>query len=83
MTNTLVVPSRGGKQAYHNAALAHSLTGQWTAAHDKAFMVLKIVLTSVPVVKGLKYDGRHFIVTTDGCKDGFAGVLCQCFDWVD
>ena len=83
MANTLVVPNGGSKQAYHNAAWTHNLTGQWTAAHDKAFMVLKIVLTSTPVVKGPKYDGTHFIVTTDGCKAKCAGVLCQCFDWVD
>ena len=35
------------------------------------------------MVKGTKYDRSHFIVTTDGCKDGFAGVLAQRFEWVD
>jgi len=35
------------------------------------------------MVKGPKYDRSHFIVTTDGCKDGFARVLAQRFEWVD
>ena len=52
-------------------------------AHDKAFVTLKVALTSAPVVKGPKYDGSAFIVTTDGCKDGFAGILSQRFSWED
>ena len=83
LANTLVVPAGGGKQAYRNAARAHHLQEQWTSAHDKAFVILKIALTSAPVVKGPKYDGSSFIVTTDGCKDGFAGILSQCFEWED
>jgi RNase H-like domain found in reverse transcriptase len=35
------------------------------------------------VIKPPKYDGSHFIVTMDGCKDGFAGVLSQKFTWTD
>jgi len=83
LANTLIVPSGGGKQAYRNAARAHHLQEQWTSAHDKAFVILKIALTSAPVVKGPKYDGSSFIVTTDGCKDGFAGILSQRFNWED
>jgi hypothetical protein len=83
LANTLIVPKVGGKQAYRNAARAHHLTDQWTPAHNKAFIVLKVALSSAPVVKSPKYDGSHFIVTTDGCKDGFAGVLSQGFSWVD
>ena len=51
------------------------------AEHAKAFVVLKAALTSSPVLKGPKYDSSSFTVTTDGCKDGFAGVLTQCFQW--
>lgn len=72
-----VVPKVGGKQAYRNAAQAHRLADQWTPAHSKAFVILKVALSSAPVVKSPKYDGCHFVVTTDGCKDGFAGVLSQ------
>jgi hypothetical protein len=80
LTNLLEVPKGGGKHSYRNAARAHCLEDHWTPAHDKAFVVLKIALTSAPVVKGPKYDGTHFIVTTDGCKDGFAGILSQRFE---
>ena len=34
---------------------------------------------SEPVLRGPKYDGTPFIVTTDGCKYGFAGMLTQRF----
>jgi hypothetical protein len=83
LANTLVVPAGGGKQAYWNAAWTHYLQEQWMPAHDKAFVTLKITLTSAPIVKGPKYDGSSFIVTTDKCKDGFAGILSQRFSWED
>jgi RNase H-like domain found in reverse transcriptase/Reverse transcriptase (RNA-dependent DNA polymerase) len=83
LANTLSIPKGAGKQAYHDAARAHQLLGQWNKAHDKAFIVLKIVLSSTPVVKAPKYDGSHFIITMDGCKDGFARVLSQKFTWTD
>ncbi|KIM44036.1 hypothetical protein M413DRAFT_49910, partial [Hebeloma cylindrosporum] len=54
-----------------------SLQGKWTSTHNKAFIMLKIALTSEPVLKGPKYDGTPFVVTTDGCKFGFAGMLSQ------
>jgi hypothetical protein len=77
LANTLIVPTVGSKQAYHNAARAHRLLDQWTPVHDKAFVILKVALSSALVVKSPKYDGSHFVVTTDRCKDGFAGVLSQ------
>ena len=79
--NTLEIPKSGGKRAYQNAAHAHLLRDQWTAEHAKAFVVLKMALTSSPVLKGPKYNGSSFTVTTDGCKDSFVGVLTQCFQW--
>ena len=83
LANTLEVPKGAGKKAYQNAARSHKLRDQWTAEHDKTFAILKLALTSAPVVKLPKYDGSPFIVTTDGCKDGFAGVLSQRFEWTD
>ena len=81
LLNTLEVPKASGKCAYQAAARSHKLDNQWSQEHDKAFVVLKTALTSAPVLKGLKYDGTSFIVTTDGCKDGFAGILSQQFEW--
>ena len=40
------MPAGGGKQAYRNATWAHHLQEQWMSAHDKAIVILKIVLTS-------------------------------------
>ncbi|KAI0058295.1 hypothetical protein BV25DRAFT_1774371, partial [Artomyces pyxidatus] len=49
----------------------------WTREHQKAFLDVKIALTSSPVFRSPVYDNRPFIVTTDGCKDSFAGALSQ------
>jgi transposase InsO family protein len=40
------------------------------------------LLTTEPVLRGPKFDGSPFIVTTDGCKEGFAGVLSQEFETI-
>jgi RNase H-like domain found in reverse transcriptase len=55
----------------------HSLADLWKEEHEKAFLGLKVALTNEPVLKGPKFDGTPFIVTTDGCKYGFAGMLSQ------
>jgi len=55
----------------------YSLKGKWTSVHDRAFLDLKVALTNEPVLRGPKYDGTPFIVITDGCKFGFAGMLTQ------
>jgi hypothetical protein len=62
----------------------YSLAGLWKREHDgdQAFLRLKVALTSEPVLKGPKYDGTLFIVTTDGCKYGFSGMLTQKFTTV-
>ena len=49
----------------------------WTKDHDWVFLCLKIALTCEPVLKDPKYDSTPFIVTTDGCKYGFAEMLTQ------
>jgi hypothetical protein len=53
------------------------LEDQWTADHTKTFMTLKARLISEPVLSAPVYDGMPFILTTDGSKDAFAGVLSQ------
>ena len=40
-------------------------------------MKLKIVLTTDPVLKAPHFDGTPFIVTSDGCKEGFGAMLAQ------
>lgn len=77
LARSLELPRLKGKAAYNRAMKGFSLQGKWTPAHTKAFLRLKIILTSEPVLKGPKYDGTPFVVTTDGCKFGFAGMLSQ------
>ncbi|QRW11108.1 Retrovirus-related Pol polyprotein from transposon opus [Ceratobasidium sp. AG-Ba] len=43
----------------------------------QAFVKLKLALTSDPMLRAPIYDGRPFIVTTDGSKFGFGAVLSQ------
>ncbi|KDR76581.1 hypothetical protein GALMADRAFT_43913, partial [Galerina marginata CBS 339.88] len=56
---------------------AYKLADIWTQEHTKTFLSLKACLISEPVLSAPKYDGTPFILTTDGCKDAFAGVLAQ------
>ncbi|QRW08796.1 Retrovirus-related Pol polyprotein from transposon [Ceratobasidium sp. AG-Ba] len=47
---------------------------------QRAFVKLKVALTSDPVLRAPVYDGRPFIVTTDGSKFGFGAVLAQAWE---
>ncbi|KIJ11410.1 hypothetical protein PAXINDRAFT_44142, partial [Paxillus involutus ATCC 200175] len=49
----------------------------WTPRHMKAFLRLKQLLVSEPVLKAPRFDGTPFILTTDGCKDRYGVVLSQ------
>lgn len=80
LENELGVTTAAGKQAYRSAAAAHSLVDCWTNDHERAFLDLKAALVSDPVLRAPVFDGRPFIVTSDGCKDGFGAVLSQRFD---
>jgi len=53
------------------------LAGKWGQEQTKAFMNLKIALTSQPTLHAPLYDGTPFVVTTDGCQEGFGAVLMQ------
>ena len=49
----------------------------WDQNHTKTFLALKAHLVAEPVLSSPHYDGTPFILTTDGCKDAFTGVLAQ------
>ncbi|KAG2754978.1 hypothetical protein P692DRAFT_20637895, partial [Suillus brevipes Sb2] len=53
------------------------LAERWTTDHTKAFLDLKTALVSRPILQAPRYDGSNFVVTSDGCKEGFAAVLSQ------
>jgi hypothetical protein len=76
------LPKLKGKAAYTRAMKGYSLESLWGKEHDHAFLRLKVALVSEPVLKGPRYDGTPFVVTTDGCKYGFAGMLTQRFTTV-
>ncbi|KAF9483302.1 hypothetical protein BDN70DRAFT_800044 [Pholiota conissans] len=60
----------------------YSLARIWKKEHDRGFLRVKVALTREPVLKCPKYDGTPFIITTDGCKFGFAGMCTQKFTTV-
>jgi len=78
----LDVPRNKGKGAYRKVMQNMSLVGKWTMELNNAFLNLKLALTSKPVLRSPCYDGTPFIVTTDRCMTGFAGVLSQWHDTV-
>jgi hypothetical protein len=82
LARKLELPKLKGKAAYTRAMKGYNLEGLWKEEHDLAFLRLKVALVSEPVLKGPKYDGTPFVVTTDGCKYGFAGMLTQRFTTV-
>jgi hypothetical protein len=73
------VPKTAGKTAYRMALSKVKLTNMWTPSCKGAFLKLKEVLTSEPVLKAPRFDGTPFIVTSDGCQEGFGAMLAQRF----
>jgi hypothetical protein len=71
------MPAGTKKQKYQNIMKSYKLDGIWNQEHVRTFIALKAHLVSEPVLSAPKYDGTPFILTTDGCKDTFAGVLSQ------
>ena len=53
------------------------MADKWEHKHTKAFLNLKIALMSQPTLHAPRYDGMPFVVTTDGCQEGFGAVLTQ------
>ncbi|KAG8721802.1 hypothetical protein FRC11_002852, partial [Ceratobasidium sp. 423] len=49
-------------------------------AAKKAFVELKVALTSNPVLKAPVYDGRPFTITTSGSTVGFRAVVSQVWE---
>ena len=75
------LPEKYTKSVYRRVMTNHSLKDKWTRAHTQAFLDLKAEMTSEPVLRGPKWDGSPFIITTDGCQDAFGAVLTQRFEY--
>ena len=71
------IPKPISKATYRRAMTNYKLADTWEQKHMEAFINLKIALTSQPTLHAPRYDGTPFIVTTDGCQEGFGTVLTQ------
>jgi hypothetical protein len=71
------IPAGTKKHKYQQIMRAFKLKDLWDANHTKTFITLKAQLISEPVLSAPVYDGTPFILTTDGSKDAFAGILAQ------
>ncbi|GAW03058.1 Retrovirus-related Pol polyprotein from transposon opus Includes: ame: Full=Protease [Lentinula edodes] len=82
LLKSVPLPQNYTKSTYRKAMESFKLAHRWTLDHTKAFLALKKALVSEPVLKAPRWDGSSFIVTTDGCKEGFAAVVAQRFEVV-
>ena len=71
------LPDKYSKTIYRRVMANHTLKERWKEQHMKAFLKLKAIMTSEPVLRGPKWDGTPFIVTSDGSKETFGAVLAQ------
>ena len=71
------IPKPISKTTYRRAMTDYKLADRWQQKHTEAFLKLKVTLTSQPTLHAPRYDGTPFIVTTDGCQEGFGAVLTQ------
>jgi len=76
------LPQDYTKTVYRRIMANHKLRDRWTQDHTQAFLSLKAAMTSEPVLRGPRWDGTPFILTTDGCQDAFGAVLSQKFNHV-
>ncbi|THH15436.1 hypothetical protein EW146_g5032 [Bondarzewia mesenterica] len=74
------IPKHAGKAVWRRIMRGSHLDNSvWIQKHQKSFLALKAALTREPVLRRPKFNGTPFIITTDGCKEGFGGVLAQRF----
>jgi hypothetical protein len=71
------IPAGTKKHKYQQIMRSFKLEELWTPDHTKMFISLKARLIAEPILSAPVYDRTPFILTTDGSKDTFAGVLSQ------
>jgi hypothetical protein len=71
------MPKGTRKKRYQKVMKAYKLKDLWTKDHLEAFIRLKSILISEPVLRPPCFNSTPFILTTDGLKDAFTGVLSQ------
>ena len=65
-------PKRG---AFRHVLEGTLITYKFSGEEHKAFMELMCILTTEPVLKSPVYDGRVFVISTNGAKLEFGAVL--------
>ena len=75
------LPEKYTKTIYRRIMSDFKLKDIWTKEHTEAFINLKAEMISEPVLRGPKWDGSPFIITTDGSQDAFGAVLAQVFEY--
>jgi transposase InsO family protein len=75
------LPDKYTKSVYRRVMTNYDLKDKWAEEHTKAFLNLKAEMTAEPVLRGPKWDGTPFIITTDGSQDAFGAVLSQRFEY--
>ena len=69
------LPPHYTKPTYRHTMQKHIFSSTWEQKHTLALLNLKMALTSEPVLRRPVFDGTPFIITTDGCQQGFSAVL--------
>ena len=75
------LPENYTKTVYQRIMANYKLQDKWSNTHTRAFLDLKAEMTAEPVLRGPKWDGTPFIITTDGSQDAFGAVLTQKFEY--
>jgi len=65
------------KNTYRCTLCSFKLNNLWAEQHTKAFLDLKAALVSKPILQAPRYNSSNFVVTSDGCTEGFTAVLSQ------
>ena len=73
----VVLPDKYSNTVYQHVMANHTLKNRWEEKHVKAFLKLKGLMTSKPVLQGPKWDGMPFVITSDGSKEACGAVLVQ------
>jgi hypothetical protein len=65
------------KNTYRCTLCSFKLNNLWAEQHTNAFLDLKAALVSKPILQAPRYNSSNFVVTSDGCTEGFTAVLSQ------
>ena len=70
-----VIESQLSSPAYQRIMRGFKLKDIWSQEHTNTFIASKAHLVSEPILSAPCYDSTPFILTMDGCKDPFTGML--------